>query len=871
MSDRRPGPPRWLEGLLERALPEGLSGEGTLGDLAEEYHRRAERSPVRARLWYGGQAASLLAYRAVSGSGTGGGSSHAALVDLRWSFRSMARRPGFALGVVGVLGLGFGANTAVWSVVDGTVANASWWAQPDRTLAVWPERTWSFGNLQLYEEEQSAYRVVGEYVERAYALEGADGTSRSVNGVWITPSLFRELAVQPTLGRALADDDAAFGAEPVAVVGEGLWRRLFGADPEVVGSTVRINGASVRIVGVQPAAGRAPGGRAELWLPLFMDPRDDDFWKAVDKTLVGVLRDGAGLADGQADLEAFTVRLSQMFPSFYPEDWAAGLANVARADAAQRRSIEAPLLLLLGGTALLVLLTAVNVGNLLLGRAIDRRRELAIRRSVGAGRGRIVRQLLMEGAVFTVVGLLVGLVVATGGARWIAGLFVENPVVAASPILSPGVLVFAAALAGVAGLVLNGVPVAHFLRSHRRGLTFTGDAGGGLQRALVTVQAALATLLLVSATLFVATVDGLRDVPLGFEPRGLVAVELSPPADRVASTVVSREWSERLAAEAEGLPGVVSAGWVSRLPLRDTQMEAGLNLESTPVDPREAFKAAMHRVDPGFFEVFGVEVLDGRAIELRDVALDSPSVVVVNRALADALWPDGDAIGQRVAVDPHAWDRFVPIVGVVDDVRARDLSGPTEPAFYLSLAEQPSMEMTLVLRTAGGADAASLGPDVRRLVAEVAPLVPVRSVSDMPDVVRAAYATSWVLMGLLGLLAVLATTLGALGTYAVLAHHVAANARALGVRMALGAPRGRVVAGVVRSGVTWAAVGIVLGCGAAVWAGRFLRAAVVDAAPLSAATFVGPVAVLLGAATLAAWVPAVRAGRLPPAEVLRSD
>lgn len=869
MSTHRP--PRWIESVLERALPDGLSGEGTLGDLAEEYDRRAGTSPFRARMWYLAQAASLLTYRAVSGSGTHSGSSHAALVDLRWSFRSMARRPGFALGVVGVLGLGFGANTAVWSVVDGTVANASWWAQPERTLTVWPERTWSFGNLQLYEEEQAAYDVLGEYVERAYALEGTDGTSRSVNGVWITPGLFRELAVQPMLGRALADDDATFGAEPVAVVGEGLWRRLFGADPEVVGSTVRINGAAVRIVGVQPAAGRAPGGRAEVWLPLFMDPRDDDFWKAVDKTMVGVLRDGVGLADGQADLEAFTQRLSRMFPSFYPEDWAAGLANVARADAAQRRSIESPLLLLLGGTALLVLLTAVNVGNLLLGRAIDRRRELSIRRSVGAGRGRIVRQLLMEGAVFTAMGLLLGLAVATAGARGITALFVEEPVVAASPILSPGVLLFAGVLAVVAGVVLNGVPVLHFLRSHRTGLSFARDAGGGIQRILVTVQAALATLLLVSATLFVATVDGLRQVPLGFEPEGLVAVELSPPADLVASTVESRPWSERLAEEAGGLPGVVSAGWVARLPLRDTQMSAGLNLESNPVDPREAFKATMHRVDPGFFDVFDVAVLEGRAVDLRDVALDSPSVVVVNRALAEALWPAGDAVGQRVAVDPHAWGRFVPIVGIVDDVRAGDLSGPMEPAFYLSLAEQPSMEMTLVVRTAGGADAASLGPDLRRLVAEVAPLVPVRSVSDMPDVVRAAYATSWVLMGLLGLLAVLATALGALGTYAVLAHHVAANARALGVRMALGAPRGRVVGGVVRSGVGWAALGVALGCGGALWAGRFLRAAVVDAAPLSAGTFVGPVAVLLATAALAAWIPAVRAGRLPPAQVLRSD
>jgi predicted permease len=862
-------PPRWLESLLERVLPEGLSGEATLGDLAEEYERRAARSPVRARLWYVTQAASLLGYRAVSGSGTDSGSSSALVVDLRWSLRSMARHPGFALGVIAVLGLGFGANTAVFSVVDGTVANASWWSAPERTLTVWPGRNWSFGQLELMQEEQAAFRTLGQYTESAFALEGADGTSRSVNGARISPALFQELAAQPVVGRPLDNDDAFVGAEPVAVIGEGLWQRAFGGDPALLGSTVRINGAATRIVGIQPAAARAPGGRAELWIPLFLDPRDDDFWKAQDKTMVGVLRDGAAPPDAQADLDAFTTRLSDMFPAFFPPDWTGGQAHVVRADAAQRRQIEAPLLLLLAGTALLVLLTAVNVGNLLLGRAIDRRRELSIRRSLGAGRGRIVRQLLVEGAVLTTAGLALGLIAARFGSLWIVRLFIEDPVVAASPITAPRVLLFGALLAGIAGIVLNGVPIAHFLRSQRDGLVIRGDFGRAVQSGLVTVQAALATLLLVSATLFVATVDGLRRVPLGFEADGLTTLQLSPPADRVSSTEASRPWSERLVSDAAALPGVRAAGLVARLPLRDRQMTAGLNLESDPVDPREAPKAAMHRVDPGFFDVFGLEVLEGRAIEQRDVALDSPSVVVINRALADQLWPDGDAIGQRVAIDPHAWNRFVPIVGIVEDMRARDLSGPMEPAIYVSLAEQPSMEMTLVVRSDEAAS--SLGARLRTLVTEVDPGVPVRGVSAMTDVVRAAYATSWVLMGLLGLLAILATILGALGTYAVLAHNVSANARTIGVRMALGAPRGSVVAGVVRAGVGFASVGIAIGCGAAVVAGGLLESVVAEAAPLTPATFVLPALTLLAAATVAAWVPATRAGRMPPAEVLRGD
>lgn len=850
-------------------LPSGLSGESTLGDLAEEYDRRAARSRLRARLWYAAQAISLLSYRAVSGSGTHSGTPAATVVDVRWALRSMARHPGFALGIVAVLGLGFGANVAVYSVVDGTLDNSSWWAEADRTLAIWPERTWSYGNLELFGDDETAFRTLGQYLERAVALEIADGTSQSVNAVAITPALFQELAVQPQLGRALDDDDGFFGAEPVVVIGAGLWQRAFGADPAVVGSTVRINGGAVRVVGIQGEAGNAPGGRSELWYPLVMDPRDDDYFKAVDKTMVGVLRPAATPADAQADLDAFTTRLSTMFPTFYPIDWAKGLANVARADAAQRREIQAPLLLLLIGTGLLVILTAMNVGNLLLGRAIDRRRELAIRRSLGAGRGRIVRQLLVEGAVLTGVGLALGLLVARLGGRWIVGLFVEEPIVAASAISSPGVLGFALGLAAVAGLVMNGVPIAHFLRSHRGHLSFGGEAAHGLQRGLVTAQAALATLLLVSATLFVSTVDGLRSVPLGFDPEGLLTVELSPPADRVASTEASRDWSERLVEQAGGLPGVIAAGLVSRVPLRTSPARTGVNPEAAPIDPREAVSVEMHRVDPGFFSVFGVGVVEGRALDMRDVALDSPSVVVINRAMAEAMWPDGDAVGQRIAIDPHAWGRFVPIVGIVENVRSADLSGPMAPALYVALAEQPAREMSLVVRADD--DVGSLGPALQALVAEVDPLVPVRSVARMSDVVRAAYATSWVLMGLLTLLAVLATALGALGTYAVLAHHVSLNARSIGVRMALGAPRGSVVGGVIRSGLRSAGIGIVGGCVAAWAASRFLGSVVADAAPLAPSTFVAPVLALLGTAALAAWIPAARAGRLAPAEVLRGD
>ena len=865
----RHGPPRLLERIVGLALPRGLSGEGTLGDLAEAYARRAHASRIRATLWYAAQVASIVVYRVFSGAGEGPGGDSDLLMDLRWSARTLLKHPGFALGVVVVLGLGLGAVTAVYSVVDGTLRNTSWWADADQAVAVWPGREFSKGHLDLYREESTAYRAQGGYTELAYAVNTPDGESESVNGVFITPELFRALSVQPVLGRALSDDDGFFAGEPVAVIGYQLWRRTFGGDPDIVGSRIDISGQPVTVVGVQGSGGIAPGGRAQLWLPLRMDPRDDDYFKSQSLTFVGILRDGATLADADAELATYTGRLSNLFPMFYPDGWADGLAHVTPADESQRRLVSTPLMLLLAGTGLLLLVTALNVGSLLLGRAIERRKELAVRASLGASRGRVVRQLLVEGSVLTVLALGAGLAVASWGGASIERLFVEEPVVASSSVLSPNVLLFTVLVAAIAWLVLNGVPVAHFMRTWGGRLHIVSDSGAAVQRTLVSVQAALAMLLLVSASLLVGTVDNLRAVPLGFEPGDMLTIELSPPEDRVASIPEARELYDRLTEGVGALPGVQSAGLTGWLPLRKEAPTTPINLESRPVDPREAVSAPMHMVDDGFFEAFGIQAIQGRLLGAQDRSPEAPSAIVVNRTLADMLWPDGSAVGQRIAVDPHAWDSWAPVVGVVPDVRTGDITGPTGPALYVALAESPARDITLVLRAEGAPGA--LAGEVRAIAREIDPLVAIRSVARMTDVVRAAYATSWVMMGLLLVLAALATGLGAIGIYAVLAQHVSARRKEIGVRMALGAQPEAVVGGVVRSGLLLAGIGIAGGCVAAVLSNRFLESLLFEVSALAPWAFVAPALALALAAVLAAWLPAARAGRLPPAEVLRGE
>jgi predicted permease len=862
-------PPRWLERILTWALPTGLSAQGSLGDLAEEFEERALVSPARAHLWYLAQVASIVSYRVL-------GRKHRAdherrldlLSDLRWAVRAIVRRPAFSFGVVAVLGLGLGANVAVFSVVDGTLRNTSWWATPDASVAIWPGNLFSLGQLEMLDKEQTVYSAVGGYVEAAVAVETTDGESESANAVLVTPQLFRELAVQPRSGRPLLDDDAYVGVERVAVISDGLWRRTLGADPAVVGSTIRISGAPATVVGIQGAGGAAPGGRADVWLPLVMDARDDDYWKERAYTAIGVLRGGATLDDATADFKAYTDLLSETFPMFFRADWA-DAAQLTRADAAQRRLVTTPLLLLLAGTALLMLVTALNVGNLLLGRAIDRRAELAVRAALGAGRGRIVSQLLVEGTTLTVLALGLGVASAAYGAVWIADLFGQNALVANSGVLSSNVIGFAIAVAALAAIVLNGVPVIHYLRTQSARVRATPDSGKRVQRSLVVVQAALATLLLVSAALLVTTVDNLRSVPLGFDPAGIMTVELSPPQDRVASLVDARDFYSRIARGIENVPGVASVGLTGWLPLRRQAPLTPINLEDAPVDPREAASAPMHHVDPGFFTTLGIPALEGRLLGADERSLEAPSAIVVNASLAELLWPGESAVGKRIAIDPHAWDDWAPVVGVVPDIRSGAITGPVGPALYVALDESPTRDVTLVVRSSGGTDA--LVPLLRRAVAQIDPLVPIRTVTDMEAVVRAAYATAWVMMGLLIVLAVLASALGAIGVYGVLAHHVSLNRKEIAVRMALGARPGIVVRGVVRSGIALAGGGIAIGVGVAAFATRFLESLLYGVSALAPVAFVGPALVLVIAAGIAAWVPAARAGRLPPADVLRGD
>ena len=870
-SSKPSSPPRLLERRLEAVLPEGLSRDGTLGDLAEQYaRRRASGSRLSADAWYLGQTITVLLYRRLDRddrprSSIGGSD---VVQDLRWAVRSVLRRPGFSLGVVIALGLGLGANSAVFSIVDGTFQSTSWWANEEASVILWPDRPFSRGELSVIEQSATSFETLGAYREEAFALStGGDGVTESLQGAVMTPALFSHLRVQPGLGRGLRAEDAVPGSEAVIVIGYGLWNRAFGADPAVLGRRVVVNGQPTTVVGVQGPGGTAPGIATEVWVPLVLDPRDPDFWPTHDLTGAGILRVGASVDDGRTDLVGFGQMLASNFPGFYPAGFGAD-ATVVQSTAEQRQLLGTPLLLLLGATGLLLLVASLNVGNMLLARAIDRRQELSIRRALGASRGRVLRQLMIEALVWGVLGTSVGIVLGSGVARVLAELFASNGAVAQSQWSSPRVLAFIGAISAASWTVLFGVPVAHFLRSHQGHLKLQRARTPVAQRSLVALQAALATVLLVASVLLIQSVRNLADVPLGFRAENVLAIELSPPADLMSTRERTFAFYEALTERVAGLPGVEEVGLGEGVPLRDVPLAWPVNVEARPVDVGQAVTVPKHVVDPGFFRALDIRPLSGRLLDEGDRQRGA-SAIVVNESMARLLWHDSDPVGQRIAIDPHAWTRWITVVGVVSDLRSERLTGPTSPAMYVAFAESPVRETTLLVRSAG--EVAGLSQAVRAVVQEIDASVPVRSTRPLPAIVRDAYATAWITMGLLTVLAALATALGAIGIHAVLANHVARRQKELGVRLALGAKPQELVGMVVRSGLGLAAFGIALGTAVAFGAVGVLESLLFGVSALGAWTFLFPAGTLLLAAMIAAAAPAARAAALPPARVLREE
>ena len=888
----------WLNGLRERArmlLRRGAVDRELADEMAFHLERETEANLARglspaearraARMSFGGEQRHREFTRDEWGATVLAGVGN----DARRGLRRLAQQRGFTAAALLTLGLGIGANTAIFSLVRSVLLRPLPYEEPAGLVMVWniaadqSEETWlSLRELLEYRERVGSVQALAAYSETEANLTGGVRPER-VRAAFITPGLTAVLGVQPAQGRPLADDDAADGGAAAVLLSHELWQRRFGGGP-VLGTPVRVGGVTRTVVGIMPPGFRLPldyreEQPTELWLPAAVDRTGELSFGNRSWYLVGRLVPGAGVERANAELRAAHDAWEDA--GWIDEGGADGRAFVP-VDRLLTRSARPALLLLFGVVALVLLIACANVAHLLLARADARRREVATQVALGASRGRVVRQLLVESGLLAAGGALLGIVV---------GWVVLRAAVALSPLalvrnraieLDPAVLAYTALLAltttVIAGLApalqLSGMQPAAALRGGRGD---TAGLGRGLRRSLVVVETALAVTVVVAASLLGRSFAELRAVELGYRTDHLLTARVALPAADYAEAARVSGFYDQLLARVRDLPGVEQAAAARILPLSNTIGDWSITLEHRPRAPGENPNGDWQVVTPGWFETLGIQLREGRTLTHADGA-DAPLVALINETMADRYWPGMEALGQRFHLGTldQPW---VEVVGITRDIRHNAVVEDARAEMFLPHAQftrittnpggLPPLGMTIALRTTG--DPLALLPAVRGQVQALDPSLPLSAVRTMDEVARSALAQPRFTAQLLGAFGVLSLLLATVGLYGVISYMAARRTRELGIRLALGAERRAVAGMVVREGLGLAAAGLVLGLLASVWTTRFLAGQLYGVGALDPVTFAGVGAVLLAVSALASWLPARRAAGVSPLTALRLE
>ncbi len=817
--------------------------------------------------------------------------------DLAFAVRGLVRNPSFTLVAVLTLALGIGANTAIFSVVEGVLLAPIPLARPGELVVVW-ETDRASGTVREpasvpdyldFTRRSRTLAALSAVMGGRQSLAAQTGEPERVNTLRVTPGYFAMVGARPLLGRGFEPAEGAgsetAGADVVAL-GERFWRARFAADRGVIGRTVRLDGRAATVVGVLPESagfgigtvlGRADYGNPfaegepteiDVWLPLHPDP------VALPREThpilqLGRLAPGVGIAAAQDELAAIASDLE----AAYPENDAHGV-HLESLSEAVLGPVRPALLVLLGAVALLLLAACVNVANLFLARGTARGRELALRTALGATPGRLAWQFLAESALLTALATAAGLGVAFAGLRLLLALApADLPRIEAVGI-DTRVLAATAGLAVVVALAFALVPLAQ-ARSRDLEADLGRAAGGGdgrsrVRGALVVAEVALATLLAIGATLLVHSFWRLSAVDPGFRTEGVLRAEVELPEVRYPRDFATwpawpahHRFVTAVLGRLEARPDVEAAAVAGANPLAAgfTNSWAVVGREA---ESRDWPEISMRLVTPGYFATVELPVLEGRGLEAGDDAR-APRVALVNRAAERRYFSAGSPVAEQIVLWGQRWR----IVGVVADEHIHGLDAPAPPAAYLALDQAPTSSATILVRTGG--DPAALAGPVRRAVAETDPQLAVFDVEPLRATRDHSLAARRFSMTLLAAFAGVALFLAVLGVHGVLSYGVARRAPELGIRMALGASRRRVVGTVVRQGLTLAALGLLLGLPAAAGLGRLIAALLFETTPYDPRLFAGVAAAILGAAALASWLPARRAARADPAAVLRSE
>ena len=809
------------------------------------------------------------------------------LQDLRFGARTLGRSPGFAGVAVLTLALGVGANAAIFSVVNAVLLRPLPWSNPDHAVMIWSrwtafDKTWvSDGEVNGYRKQARTLQDVAAWADGQVNLTG-DGEPERVASAAVTANLFAVLGVSPKLGRVFTPQEDVPNGPNVVVLGFGLWARRYAADPAIVGRSIQINGAPYEVVGVMPADFVLPTdfqnpAPSTLWIPVQWDAASTDhgshgFYAAAR------LKPGVTLRQVRDDLHELAQAWTKQ--GLYPPQMQFDALAISLRDevvGGVRRTIW----LLFGAVGCLLLIACANVANLLLARAEARQREMAVRTALGAGAARVVRQLLTESLVLAAISTAAGLALATIGIRVLA---LWNP--SSIPRVSGStvdwrVLLFAAAVALLTTVIFSLAPAARILRSDLTDSMKEGGGnattGGGRRRfrsGLVVAEMALAVVLLIGAGLMLRTLWSLQRIDLGFNPSGVLTMRIALPQATYREPMQVVEFYSRLMERIRAVPGVAAAGAARSLPLASTIGDFGLRIDGYVPPPGTNAKGDWQIATDGYLQAMGERVIRGRGIAPGDTA-DSQLVGLINEEMARLYWNGRDPIGGRFRIGGANDRPWVTVVGVVRAVRHNGVTDVVKEKFYVPHTQwhrsvgNPIRAMTLVLRTGGPPE--SLAGPVREVIRQMDPNLPVAEVRSMEEVVGSALSTPTFMSVLLSIFAILALALSAIGIYGVLSYVVSRRTREIGIRVAIGAGRGRVLRMVLGDGVALALIGIGAGLALAFVVTRLLRGLLHGVTPADPATFAAVAAALVGVAAAASVVPAWRASRVDPVIALKSE